>query len=368
MKTFKVLLVLMLLSVGTTAGAETILRTGESVSITEGQAVVGDFYSLASILNISGRVEGDVIAAAGRFTSNGEVAEDVLAIGGSIDVHGPVGDDMRVIGGEVVIAEPVVGSVFVLGGRVSILSTASVGGDVLIYGGEVEILGAVAGDVLGGYNTLRIDAPVGGDVTVQVEQLTLGDNAAISGTLSYSSAQLVERAPNAIVTGEIIRQDRPSEYSLQQAVQGYVVLVLIVAFSSLTWFLLSRRTLQVVVDRAFTHTPVASLYGLAALILTPIVVAVLLTSMLGSLVGGFLLAAYVVLAVTAVAAMPVLIGTFALRVAKLPETSISLSTILSGLLILGVVQVVPIAGLLILLAVWIIAFGTLVDSIIRLVK
>lgn len=344
--------------------AETILRTGETVSISEDRAVVGDFYSLASITNISGQIEGDAIAAAGRLTINGEVSADVLAIGGSVDIHGPVGDDVRVVGGEVVIAEPVAGSVFVVGGSVSVLSSASIGGDLLIYGGDVEILGPVEGDVLGGYSSLRIDSTIAGNVDVSTDQLTLGENAELNGTLSYTSANLLERAPNAIVVGEIIRTDRVAERELRSLAEQYLSVVLILAFATLTWYLLGRKSLTIVTEKATVYSPRAALYGAAGLLLTPLLIAVLLTSMLGAIVGTFALLSYLLIILLAVASTPVTIGHIAERLSKQTEGPLSVATILIGLIITALLPLVPIFGPAAVVAVVVVNAGALIDSLV----
>jgi hypothetical protein len=358
------LIALAFLTSAGSVSAETILRTGETVSINEDRVVVGDFYTLASITNISGRIEGDLIAASGRFTVNGEVVEDIFAIGGSVDVYGPVGDDVRVVGSEVVIAEPVAGNVFVLGNNVSILSTASIGGDLLVYGRDVEISGSVDGDVLGGFGSLRIDAAVGGDVNVTTDQLTLGENADITGTLSYKSANLVERSPNAIVTGEIIRTDRVAEETTRDLMERYVSMVLVLAFAILTWYLVSRRTLKTSVDRATVYSPTAALFGFAFLIITPLVAGVLLTSLLGSLVAIFLLLMYALLGLLALVMTPAVIGHLVRKVSTQTSGPLSLATIMIGLLVTALLPVIPLVGPAVIAAVFIVSIGALVDALV----
>ena len=46
--------------------AETVVRTGDSVSVEKDQRIEGDFYTAGSILNISGEINGDLSAVAGK--------------------------------------------------------------------------------------------------------------------------------------------------------------------------------------------------------------------------------------------------------------------------------------------------------------
>lgn len=368
MNKFTLCLVALLLLPFANASAETILRTGQTVSINEDRVVVGDFYTLASIANVSGRIEGDLIAAAGRFTVNGEVVEDVFAVGGSVDVYGAVGDDVRVIGSDVVIAEVIEGNVFVMGNNVTILSTASIGGDLLVYGRDVEVLGPVAGDVLGGFQALRIDSAVGGDVNISTDALILGENADIAGTLSYRSAALLERSPNAIVTGEIIRTDEASTESVREQVQDYVSAVLILAFAVLSWFLVSRKTLIRISDQVVTYSPRAAAYGLGFILLTPLVAGILLTSVLGSIVALFMILTYAIVIILALVTVPATLGQLAFKMSNQSSNVLSLAALLIGLIIIALLPLIPVFGMAIIAAMLVVSIGAIVDLGIKLIR
>lgn len=346
--------------------AETVLRTGETVSVLEEQSVVGDFYVAAGITTVSGRVEGDLLTIAGKTTINGEVAGDALIIGGNVDVHGPVSDDVRVIGGEVIIAEPVAGDVFVLGGTVQILSTATVGGDVLIYAGNAEIAGSVGGDVLGAYQSLRLSGPVAGDVSVTAENLSIGDSAVIAGDVAYVSNNLVNRSPNAQIGGEIVRNDGPVGKEMKSGVQHWLVPMLILAFTTLVWFLFSRKSLQGVVLSAISYRPRPLLVGIIALLLLPIICVILFATMLGSLLALVLLFGYVLLALLSIIATPVVIGQLLLKVFQQPANEVRLIGVGVGLISVLVLSSVPLVGAVLLLLAIVVTFGALVDSLITL--
>lgn len=341
--------------------AATVVRTGETVSVAEDKGVVGDFYAAASIVNISGTIEGDLVAAAGRTTVNGSVSGDVLVFGGSVDIHAPVSDDVRVLGGEVVIAEPVAGDVFVIGGTVSILSTASVGGDVLVYGGEVEILGPVAGSVLGTYGSLRIDTTVGGDVQVRTNDLVLGDDAVVSGSVVYESENLLQRSPNAIVEKNVVRNDVAGEKGSSALMKQYVVALLMAAFAALIWYLFSKRSLTAITHKSTIHSPRAALFGLVALIISPVIIVILFSSMLGSVVAMALLLAYLLTIVVSLVAVPVVLGKITLDVLNQPNQSVSLLMIALGVLGSTLILLVPFLGPVVIALVFIVTVGAVID-------
>lgn len=367
MKTNKLLYALIAFVVAfpfATAEASVVVRTGETVSVAEDQSIDGDFYSAASIINISGEIAGDLSAAGGRTTINGTVTDDALLIGGSVDVHGSVGDDLRVIGGEVVVAEPITGDVFVLGGSVSILSTASVGGDVLIFGGDVEISGPVGGSVLGHSSTLRLDSEIAGDVDVTTNQLTIGDRAVIEGNLTYVSSNLLVRSQDASISGEVVRND-PVMQDVKTGTRDIIVAALIILFTVAVWFLIARKQLAEVVFTATARRPRPMLLGLGTLFLGPLAIMLLMISVLGMVVGMALLFTYILVLILGLVALSAVAGQFALKIFNQPSSELTLLTLAAGVITVMLLSLLPVIGPLVLFGLFILSVGAIVDHIVE---
>lgn len=347
----------------TAVSAETVLRTGDSVAITNDRGVVGDFYGAGNVVTVSGVIEGDFVSLSGRTTLNGQVSGDVLAAGASVDVHGPVGDDVRVLAGEAIVADVVAGDVVVLGGSVNILSTATVTGDVIMYAGQAEISGAVEGNVYGSVGELRINAPVGGAVDVRTRQLSLGDEAAIAGTVSYQSENLVDRSPNAVVSGELLRND--SIYGAddeRNPLRTYALIGLALLFSVLLWQLLSRRTLHQVANNALQYSPRPLLFGFLTLLVTPLVIIILFTSMLGSLVGLVLLVSYLLVLLLSLVAMIAVVGLAVFKALNQVDKRTTVGQLLVGVVVLLLLTQIPVIGALLITAAFLVTFGALLDE------
>ncbi len=363
MKYILPLLVVLTLLPVTVTEARTVIRTGETVSIAADQKIEGDFYSAVSIASISGEIEQDAVIAAGQLTINGTVGADALLIGGSVDVHGTIGDDLRVIGGEVTVAEPVLGDVFIIGGTVNILSTASVTGDVVIFGGDVTISGSVGGDIIGRMQSLRIDAPVAGEVDVTVTELTLGDRAAVIGAVRYVSTDLAIRSQNATIGGELVRNDpilTPDATDYRLLVIPFFVLL----FAGLAWYLVARRLLGRVVSRALSPTFKSGFIGLLAFFLVPVAVMVLLVSVIGSMVGFVLLTLYMLTILLSIIAASALFGQILFKIFNQPP-KVSLQSIVVGTLCLQLVMFIPVVGAALFLGLMLLAFSALVDVLTR---
>jgi hypothetical protein len=345
--------------------ADIVVRTGETISINNEQKIEGDFYTLASILSISGEVTEDLVAASGEMTLNGSVAKDALLAGGNVDIHGAIGDDLRVVGGNVVIAKPIAGDVFVVGAKVTILSTASIGGDLLVYGGDVEVSGSVGGDIVGEVDTLRIDAPIAGNIGVTTDNLIIGDKADISGTVSYVSTNLLTRSQNSKIAGDISRND-PVVDTSTVTVKMVLVPVLVLLFSVLVWYLIARSFLTSIVKRALSRNPRPVLLGALTLFITPLVAVVLTVSVLGTLVGITAFFAYVLVILLAVISSSAVLGQLIFKLINKKTTSV-LTPVSLGVGVLGVCVcvVIPIVGPLLLLALFIITLGALVDILLK---
>lgn len=345
------------------AQAQTVVRSGDTVSITEDQVIEGDFYSAARKINVSGSVEEDMVAAGGQISINGSIGANAFLIGARIDVHGVVGDDLRIISGETIIAEPVMGDVLVIGGTVHILSTASVSGDIILFAGEATIEGSVDGDVFGTVNTLRIDAPIAGDVDVSVEQLTLGDQATVAGSVSYTSDQLVIQGLNASVAGDLVRSD-PVLLGHQPTVAAAFVPGLALLFSALAWYLLSRKSLNVVVKHALVKSPRPLLLGLAVLLFTPIAGGLLLISVIGTLVGLAVLTGYVLVIVLSLVALTAVLGQLLVAAFNQPLDRVTLFSLVTGVAGVVLFMLLPIVGQFIFLVLMILTVGAIIDALI----
>jgi cytoskeletal protein CcmA (bactofilin family) len=344
----------------TSVEADSVVRSGNAISIAEEQIIEGDFYTTAWKVNVSGSVEEDMITAGSNVTINGPIGGDGFIVGGQVDIHGTVGDDLRILGAEVIIAEPVMGDVFVVAGTVHILSTASIAGDIVIFGGEAVIEGSVGGDILGNIDTLRIDAQVAGMVDVTVGQLTLGDRTKVQGSVRYVSNNLAVQSLNANVGAGLVRSD-PVLPMVESSASSTLMPIFILLFSTLIWFWLSRSTLHKVADRALDISPRPVILGVVTLIFAPIITGVLIASFIGSLVGLVVLLTYLLLLILSFVAMPAVIGRLLMRILNKTTDIISLTTMAIGVIGVALLLLLPVVGHVLLVGFMVLTLGTIVD-------
>lgn len=346
------------------AEAKSVVRISDDISITEGDVIEGDFYPAAYKINISGVVDNDINAIGSQITVNGEVGNDALLVAFKTDVHGTIGDDLRIVGYEVTIAEPVAGDVFVIGGIVNVLSTASIAGDLIIFGGQATVEGSVGGDLLGTIDNLRIDGSVAGDVDITVNQLTLGDKTAIEGSVRYVSSLLATQALNATVGGNMVRND--PIIPVKDVTLGSAVLpVLVLLFSTLVWYLVSRKSLNLVVERALTRSVRPVLIGTVALFMTPIAISILWVSIIGSIIGLVVLLGYVLFLLLSIVGLGAVLGQLLMKIFNQPVKHVSLLTLVVGVAGVVLLMLLPVLGIAILLGLMIVTFGAMIDLLIR---
>lgn len=350
------------------AEAKTVIRTSNQFELTQDQAVEGNFLGVGMPISLSGTVSEDAVVFGDRVTVTGDVGGDVLAGGVLTRIEGVVSDDVRVLSGNTVLSGEVAGDVLVISGSVDVLSNATVDGDLVVYGGTVHVGGTVGGDVLGAMQELVVDGAVGGAIDVTVHQLTLGSTASITGAVKYTSNNLLDRGTGTVIGGSVVRSDAAfvaDSSSVWNAVFSFLLLV----FTTLMWLVLSRKTLRVVTVQTMTNTPRSAIVGALTFFVTPLVLAVLFMSMIGSYLALIGLMLYVLLLLLAVAAIPAIVGhiCFKLTIAGEHEP-VSTSSVLLGAAVVGALLLIPTIGVVVCALLVVLILGGLVEALVRAVR
>jgi len=359
------------------AEAKVVVRTSDTVSVSENQVIPGNFYGGGGTVSLAGLVEEDALLAGAKVVLNGQVNKnasfiggdvsvngdvngDAFLVGGNVDVNGTIGSDLRVFGGQVVISKPVMGDLFVMAGTVHILSTASVAGDVLLYGGKAVIEGSVGGKIMGSVDDIRVDSKVDGGIDITTGKLTLGDKAEIAGGVNYVSNAKLIRSPKAVVEGDITRSDTVA-LSSQKSVYSTFFPLLILIFSTLTWFLLSRRTLQTITEAALRPNLKPILFGFLAVVVTPFAISILMASLIGTIVSVILLLSYILLMLLAFIAIPMVAGHLLLKLFTKTAGKPSLLSIVVGVVAILLLMVLKGLGVIVMFALMLMVMGAIIE-------
>lgn len=350
-----------------TTHGETVLRTGTDISVDADQTVEGDYYVSVGAFGktvMSGSIQDDMYAFGAAVTVNGEVGADVAILAGTSQIHAPVVDDVRIFAGEVIIAENVGGDVFVLAGSLSVLSTATISGDIFFFGGDLLIEGNVEGSVLGKAQSVIVDSHISGDFDMTAPVgVTLGDNAIIDGSVSYTSLTALSRGQGAVISGEVLRAESSAVTARQQA-RGVLIPIFITLFATLSLYLLFKKELEAIVvsiETAFTRN---LLIGSALAFLGPITAVLLMITVLGLFVGIMTLAVVVLLYVVGVALSSVVFGAFLMKLIT-KKLEVTLVTIIVGTVALQGLIFLPIIGPLAIYLIFAVTVGALTQRLYR---
>jgi cytoskeletal protein CcmA (bactofilin family) len=334
-------------------------RSGQTLTIDEGETIDDDLYAAGGAVSIDGTVNGDASVSGGSVSVTGTVTGSLNVGGGIVEVSGDVDGAVRVSGGTVRIA-------------------GSVGRDLVVFGGTVTIesAGQVAGDVAGGVGTLTVDGSVDGSVIIGVGDLTIGSGAVVGGDVTYTSSREATIADDAQIGGEV--EQRPTTPFVggesvipDNPVLNYVGLLL--GMLLLGWTLIAIRPRLAIGSADTMRTaPLAvvgiglvSLIGQFILLALLIVLAALLAIIAGALGTGVFGLAVVLLLLIVIA---IILSTVPIALAignlVLPGDRSPYLAYLVGAAILALVIVaagfVPALGGIAFLIVWVLGLGAFV--------
>jgi hypothetical protein len=193
-------------------------------------------------------------------------------------------------------------NVTVLGGNLELIPGAEVAGSLVAAGGNVHLAAPLGGGVTVASGSLIISNRVGGDVQAAVGSLRIGSKADIKGRVVYVSRHEAFVDPAAQIDRQIMRRlpptmPRPSPGKVFALFAGLSLVTVAVSFvSTLVLGLLSLRFLpryhQAAVN-TLRERPWTSLgVGFVAAVVTPVVIAILLATILGIPLALILAAAY----------------------------------------------------------------------------
>lgn len=302
-------LILVFLSSSLALGVE--LKSGENVTIGEGEVVHDDLYMTGDTMTVKGRVVGDVVASGRMIIIEGVVEGDLIAAAQAIVIRGEITDDVRIAGMtlELAAGSRVGDDVFVAGFSFASEAGSRVSGKTGIRAYQAVLGGEHQQGLEAVLVGLRLEGHIGGNVDATVESeagpawwtrfmqspvalpvvepgLVVADGARIEGALNYQSVAEARIGPRAVVTGETSQQvpkvqpeEKPSFGSrVVEAVRWLVVLLLL--GSTLLWLFPDK---VVGVADTLAARPVASLgWGLVALLGFPVamLLVLVLTSVL----------------------------------------------------------------------------------------
>ncbi len=341
--------------------AETVLRVGGDATIKSDEVVDRHYYVSAGVLgkvSMEGEVANDMVAAGRTIEIYGEIGDDLSALATNVQLYGSVGDDARIVAGEVVIRGDVGGDLVVIGGMLKVEPTATIGGDVFIFTSRASIEGEVSGSVFGTVDQLSINGAVNESVDVKVKDgLVLGGEAFVGGDIRHTGGKPVRRSAGSEVVGDVIENTLPTMDDRERLVRNLIPL-LVLLFSAWTAYLFSPRGLQRLVLNTIPSYGVNGLIGFLILFVGTLASLVMLTTVLGLLLGIIAFAFLVVLLAISLICVGVLTGAVLARLV-IGRFEVSPLWITAGVLTSYSLLLVSVVGPILFAFIFVVALGGL---------
>lgn len=316
-----------------------------------------DVYVSGGEIDINSDIDGDLMVVGGNVRVKGDITGDLFVAGGTVFIDGNIGNTARVCGGTVTFKGRIERDLLEAGGTLLLNKRSFVGGDAIASGGSFEAMGKIEGDVKGGFGDAKFDGPVGGNVKLDVERLTIASGARIEGNLDYTSKKKADISPGS-VAGKVSRHKPPKPKAAPVGM-----------FIGWLWSLVSMLVVGLVVAWLFPASlkltkeslvkqPWAALgIGFATLFLAPIVLIFSICTIIGIPLALIGIAAYVIAIYLAQIYGATALGS--LVVDRGSEKWIGVSTLL-GVAVLSLVKLIPIAGGLITFFLILFGLGAMV--------
>lgn len=334
------------------------------VLISEADTVPDDLYAAGNVVDVRGTIQGDLTATASqRVIVSGTVEGDVVAIAPFVEITGDVEGSVRVIADRIRIIGTVGDDVVVAGRTASIQGV--VGRDIMVFVHTARLTGSVT-DNFQAFATgvIEIVGGVGHDLEVNARRLEVASTATVGGDVRYRGEASID--DNADLASSAIQLGKtPVPLRVRALVLvGQVVAGLVVLLAGLALFWLAPRATEAA-SGAIRNWLWAAIVGLATLVLPAVLI--------GAIIAGMGVASPDLYGVAILATSPIILLYLGLvmfmavlgfvpmaatlgRIATRGRLSIVGSFVL-GVVLLAAITAVPVAGIPLLVALWVVGVG-----------
>jgi cytoskeletal protein CcmA (bactofilin family) len=185
-----------------------------SYTLPAGQEIKTDLIVTADHTQIDGTVDGDLIVFSRDVEVNGQVKGDILGFSEELRMNGTVEGNLRVCAHSLVLNGTVGRNLMVLGHTLETDEKSTVSGSATFLSHDSELSGAIKGDLLSLAGQVELNGPIGGNVRIRSDELTVASAAQISGRTEYQGP----RQPNVEAGAKLAS---PIEVNVSKALPEY---------------------------------------------------------------------------------------------------------------------------------------------------
>lgn len=338
---------------------DTMVLAQKDIYIDTEQTINDNFIGFAENIEINGPVNGDIVVAGTNVVINSTVQGDVIAAGSMISIKGTILGNVRVAGATVDLDAIIGKNTNIAAQSFSTSPSNSIGWSLSYLAETANIKGTVGGHVDGSATTY-VSAVIGGNANIYANQenskITLTDSAVIKGNLTYTSTTDPSISAKAVIQGETIEKDPTIQLIDKKDFLKFIGLT--TAFFKITGLFglfvvgmiivsIARKESIKIIDQMKSDPAKSIGWGLALLILVPIVSIVLLFTIIGVPLAMIMMALYFVTAYISKVFVGLFIGRWVImgiRKNKKDKTFSLLLAMIIGIIILSIFTSIPVVG------------------------
>jgi cytoskeletal protein CcmA (bactofilin family) len=345
--------------------------SADNVTVEQGDTTDGTLFAAGKSVTIEGTVDGDLFCATQNLTISGTVRGDVICAGQLLTVTGTVGGNVRSAGQNIKISGRVARNV-TIAGQILDLTQAEITGEVHAGGESVTQSGRIGRTLTVAADTATINGAVGGDALMYTQSLIVDDQASVSGDLSYVSDTEAVVAPDATISGDVVRRAPPEDAAgtgrePHDRTFSYGRLSGMRSLASLVFWTLAGLLLISLfpgffgrMNRVFSHEPLRAFgLGAAAFLIVPVALLLLTLTVIGIPLAMFLGFVWILLLVFSRVFIGVFIGAWILETLRVRWGKLTALSAIVGVPVLWILFKVPFIGWLLSLLAMVISIGAL---------
>ena len=321
----------------------------ETVLLSKDDVVEGDYFAAGERITIAGTINGDAYIAGGNVIIEGEINGDLIAAGGTVNIRGKVAQDVRVAGGQVTVSGNVGGNVTLVGGSLEVSDFAKITGSLVSAGGNLSVFAPIGKGATIGVGAATIGNLINGDVTAGVGELALTPSAKVNGDLTYWSDADVQIQDGAEVLGKTTHNfpQKKETQEPKKALSGLLAFFKIASFLAaliigVILIKFAPQFTKVTTETVANKTALSLGIGLAALIITPLLILIIAVTIIGIPLALILLVLFLITIYLSKIFVSVAIGR------KIVETinqkAGNYAVFILGLLVYTLITLIPIIG------------------------
>lgn len=315
------------------------------------------FFAVGNVFALEVAQAGDNVTEEGTYESLRFVAGNKVTSTATIDgISFVAGNDLYLegnatygmyAGNTLTISGNVDKDLLAAGNKILVTADATIGRDVYLAGNQVEVKTNIARDLRAGGDTINISGiTIGGNAYLYAERIVMDENTVITGTLTYYDDSKITGLDKAtignVITKEVNKVD--IEYGFKERLYGFIV-SLIAAFITAICvlnFIPGVKEKLLKLDLSIGNIAKTACIGFAAMIIIPILA-------LFAMFTGFLTPlALIVFAIYFIAIylsglfVAYIVGNvISTKLFKKDDLYLALAT---GIILLGLLKIIPILG------------------------